>query len=88
MPRVAHNPTDQGRAQVEAMSGYGLKQDAIANVMKCSIKTLHKYYRTELDEGPTDSLGALGTLPTTHSSKPLYGAYRESQESRRTRPHP
>jgi hypothetical protein len=35
-----------------------------------------------------DSLGALGTLPTTHSSRQLYGAYRESLESRRIRPHP
>ena len=35
----------------------------------------------------TLSGGSLDILPTTLSSRQLYGAYRESQESRRTRPH-
>ncbi len=42
------------------MSGYGLKQAVIADVMKCSIKTLHKYYRTELDEGDGKAQAKIG----------------------------
>ncbi len=51
MPTPAHKPTGQTRGQVEAMSGYGLKQEVIGIVIGISVPTLHKYYRAELDRG-------------------------------------
>ena len=60
MPRIAHKPTDEGRRQVEAMAGYGVRQEVIAKVMVCGIKTLHKYYRRELDSGDGRAQAKIG----------------------------
>ncbi len=60
MPTPAHKPTDTGRRQVEAMSGYGLRQEVIATVMGCSISTLHRHYREQLDEGDGRAQAKIG----------------------------
>ena len=60
MPRIAHKPTEEGRRQVEAMSGYGVRQEVIAKVLLIGIKTLHKYYRSELDSGDGKAQEAIG----------------------------
>lgn len=51
MPRKAHEVTDKNRAQVEAMAGYGLPQDQIAQVLRIAESTLKKYYAEELSRG-------------------------------------
>lgn len=47
--KPAHEPTEQIRKQVEAMSSYGIPQEDIAKVIEVDPKTLRKYYRYELD---------------------------------------
>jgi hypothetical protein len=42
-------PTDEQRRLVRAMAGYGVPQDDIAVVVKCSPPTLRKRFRHELD---------------------------------------
>ena len=49
MGRPLHEPTDQTRKTVEAMSAYGIKQQDIALVLSISKPTLEKHYRLELD---------------------------------------
>ena len=60
MPRIAHKPTEEGRHQVEEMSGYGVRQEVICKVMRVSLPTLHKYYRDELDAGDGRAQVAIG----------------------------
>lgn len=48
---LEHQPTDKSRQQVEMLSAYGLKQDAIAAIIGVSDVTLRKYYDTELKLG-------------------------------------
>ena len=60
MPRIAHKPTEEGRRQVEDMSGYGVRQEVICKVMRVSLPTLHKYYRDELDAGDGRAQAAIG----------------------------
>jgi hypothetical protein len=45
----AFAPTDEQRRLVKAMAGYGVPQDDIALVVKCSAPTLRKWFRHELD---------------------------------------
>ena len=51
MGRRAHQPTPDGRRQVEAMAGYGIPEADIACVLEIDAKTLRKHYRRELDTG-------------------------------------
>lgn len=51
MVRPAHKPTEATRKQVEAMTGYGVPQEAIAEVLGVSVPTLVKHYRSEVDTG-------------------------------------
>ena len=46
-----HEPTDETRAQVEALVSFGVQQDQIALFLEIDTKTLRKYYRRELDTG-------------------------------------
>ena len=48
-PQKAHEPTDQTRKTVEAMTAYGIPQAEIARVIGVSIVTMRKYYRDEID---------------------------------------
>ncbi len=45
-------PNDKDRAVVEALAGYGIPQAEIARHLKMDKKTLFKYFRNELEEGP------------------------------------
>jgi hypothetical protein len=48
-----HKPAPETRAQVEALSGYGIRQDEISAYLDIDAKTLRKHYRKELDHGKT-----------------------------------
>lgn len=51
MARIAHKPTVETRAQVEALSGYGVRHDEISVYLGIDPKTLRKHYRDQLDKG-------------------------------------
>jgi DNA-binding CsgD family transcriptional regulator len=51
MAAKAHKPTAESRAQVEALSGYGIRHDEIALYLEIDPKTLRKHYRDQLDKG-------------------------------------
>ena len=51
MGRRAHQPDPSQRRQVEAMAGYGIREDDIGRVIGIDAKTLRKHYREELDTG-------------------------------------
>jgi|SRR6185295_6916589 len=46
---AAHEPTETSRAEVKALSSFGNTQDQICSYLDIDVKTLHKYYRRELD---------------------------------------
>ena len=46
-----HKPTAESRAQVEALAGYGVRQDEIALYLDIDPKTLRSHYREQLDKG-------------------------------------
>ena len=46
-----HKPTSESRAQVEALAGYGVRQDEIAMYLDIDPKTLRSHYREQLDKG-------------------------------------
>lgn len=46
-----HEPTEESRAQVAALTSFGISQDDIALYLDIDDKTLRKYYRRELDTG-------------------------------------
>ena len=51
MARAPHKPTAETQAQVEALSGYGVRHDEIALYLDIDPKTLRKHYRLQLDKG-------------------------------------
>lgn len=53
MAAKAHKPSAETRAQVEALAGYGIQQEQIAQYLAIDAKTLRKHYRKELDGGAT-----------------------------------
>lgn len=53
MANTSHKPTEATRAQVEALAGYGIQQEQIAQYLAIDAKTLRKHYRKELDGGAT-----------------------------------
>jgi hypothetical protein len=40
-----YTPTDEQRRTVRAMAGFGVPQDDIALVVRCTSRTLRKWYR-------------------------------------------
>lgn len=48
---MTHTPTAEQRKTVLAMTGYGIPQDDIAQVIGISPHTLREHYRKELDTG-------------------------------------
>lgn len=48
---AAHEPTEEKRKTVEALSGYGIPQTDISVIIGISVPTLLLYYRGELDRG-------------------------------------
>jgi hypothetical protein len=55
MARKAFNSTPEIREKVRRLSGLGLPQDDIAKLTGCSLKTLRKHLRTELDIGNAEA---------------------------------
>lgn len=53
MANPPHSPTEETRAEVRALSGFGITQDDIARYLDIDPKTLRKHYREELDTGTT-----------------------------------
>lgn len=51
MSRTPHQVTPETAAQVEALAGYGVRQDEIAAYLGIDPKTLRKHYREQLDKG-------------------------------------
>lgn len=54
-----HRPSPQQRAQVEALSGHGIKQEDIAAYIGVSKETLRKHYRKQLDMGKITATAAV-----------------------------
>lgn len=48
---VPHEPDERSRAQVQALAGFGIKQDDIAEYLDIAPKTLRKHYARELATG-------------------------------------
>ena len=67
--RPAYSPSEQHRAQVKLMAGYGLTQDKIAKCLAISAPTLRKHYRADLDlsaiEANNNVLTSLYQMATT-----------------------
>lgn len=65
-------PTDDQRRQVLTMTGFGIRQDEIADALEIDKKTLHKHFRRELDTGMTEAnvrvAQALYTNAVKHNS--------------------
>ena len=51
---LKHEPTDENKAKVEALSAYGISQEEIAKYLNIAPKTLRQYYREELDKSRVD----------------------------------
>lgn len=49
MARPRHEPTEQSRKTVRAMSAYGVPHEKIGLVLGITHDTLVKYYKTEID---------------------------------------
>ena len=57
MARPKFVPTEEQRRTVKSMSAYGIKQEAIARVLRLrSLKTLRKHFREELDLGDIEGV--------------------------------
>ena len=53
MARPKFKPTEENRKTVSAMASYGIPQERICQVIGCSLPTLHKYFRHDLDVAAT-----------------------------------
>jgi len=51
---MAHKPTNELRAQVFALSSFGVNQDEISAFLSVSDDTLRKYYADELTKAKTE----------------------------------
>ena len=59
MGKPAHVPTDKTRAEVSALTSFGITQDEISTYIDIDLKTLRKHYRRELDTGTTRANAAM-----------------------------
>ena len=53
MGRPSHKPDAASRRQVEALAGYGVREEEIGDFLRLDPKTLRKHYRQELKQGHT-----------------------------------
>ena len=57
MPRIKFEPTDELRARVKSLVGFGVPQQQICTLIGIqSMKTLRKYFRSELARGEVEAL--------------------------------
>ena len=54
-----HAPTEKTRAEVSALSSFGIPQDEISVYLDIDAKTLRKYYSRELATGTTKANAAM-----------------------------
>ena len=73
MPYPAFSPTDEQRRMVRAMAGYGVPQDDIATVVRCSSRTLRKHFRAELDVAEIEANKWIDCQPPFRESHYLDG---------------
>ena len=59
MGKPAHVPTEKTRAEVSALTSFGITQDEISTYLDIDLKTLRKHYRRELDTGTTRANAAM-----------------------------
>lgn len=59
MANNAHTPTEKTRAEVSALTSFGIVQDEISTYLGIDLKTLRKHYRRELDTGVTRANAAM-----------------------------
>jgi hypothetical protein len=63
--RKRWEPTDRDRRQVEAMVGYGIPVEKIANLLNVDADTLAKHCKREIDTGHTKVAAQMGQLLVT-----------------------
>jgi hypothetical protein len=61
MARKTFPVTDAMRERVRRLSGVGVPQDDIANIIGCDAKTLRKHFRYELDRGAAEADAAVAS---------------------------
>jgi hypothetical protein len=61
MARKTFPVTDAMRERVRRLSGVGVPQDDIANIIGCDAKTLRKHLRDELDRGAAEANAAVAS---------------------------
>ena len=61
MARKTFLVTDAMRERVRRLSGVGVPQDDIANIIGCDAKTLRKHFRYELDRGAAEADAAVAS---------------------------
>ena len=59
MAAPCHQPNDETRTMVYAMSSVGVPVKVIANAIGLADKTVHKYYQSELDKGHAEANAAV-----------------------------
>ena len=58
--RKPHDPTKASRDTVRLHAAIGTPQEDVARLLKIDVKTLHKYYRDELDLGLASANAQVG----------------------------
>lgn len=66
MPTPRHVPTEKNRGEVEALAGYGVRQDEIALYIGVTEPTLRKYYKKELKLGKVKANAAVARALFRH----------------------
>jgi len=58
--RPPHEPTEETRRRVRALSGYGVRHEIICADIQITKPTLYKYYNEDLDKGDAQAQGLIG----------------------------
>ena len=68
--RKPFTPTAEQRRMVHAMAGYGVPQDDIALVLRCTSRTLRKWFREELDVAVIEANARVAQTLYQQATKP------------------
>ena len=60
MVNICHKPTEEKRAQCRALVAYGIRHEEIASYIGIDRKTLHKYYREDIDKAVPSARAKVG----------------------------
>lgn len=58
--QVPHKPTEQLKQLVQLHTIVGTRQDVLAKILGIDVKTMHKYYREELDIAKAQATAQIG----------------------------